>query len=234
MSPTADVNFAYLNRLSCNTEVQLQLLTPIQQIRLRTRLIGIDPHNGVILALGYDKQWQAAKLLITQGQNVVVRIINSEDPEANILAFRSQIKAVLSSSGRWLVVKYPNQLQSVTLRQHARIPIFVEASLHNPSQDSYDALPISSGFLQDISVKGGGYIGIGVNSLTLEQRCYLQVKTKQEQPLQAVPIIIKNIQTPSDDSAEYQYGFTIEDNDAKVKSFLQQVILSHLFQEPSS
>ena len=234
MLNNSETNFTDLNRMSCNTETQLQILTPTQPIRLRTRLIGVDPNNSVILALGNDKQWIAAKDFINQGQGVIIRIINSDDPEASILAFRSKIKTLLNHAGRWLIMEYPSELQSVALRQHSRIPIFVAASMHKYSEDGYESTPISNGYLQDISIKGGGYTGISLEECKPAQRYYIQVKINNALETLAVPITIKNIQPPSDDSAQHQYGFSMEETDANVEEFVQKVIINHLFQQPKT
>ena len=235
MPNSNDGNFSYLNRMSCNTEAQLQILTPTQPIRLRTRFIGIDPENAVIFALGTDRQWLAAKEFITQGQGVIVRIINSDDPEANIIAFRSKIKTLLNHAGRWLIIDYPSQLQSVALRQHSRIPIMVSASLHALKPDGYESKPISSGNLHDISIKGGAYVGNLVEGCEADQALQLQVKIEQSLETIAMPITVKNIQLPGDDSKECQYGFSINsDNDVNAEEFVQKVVLSHLMQQPKS
>ncbi|MCL1042571.1 flagellar brake domain-containing protein [Shewanella marisflavi] len=236
MQSATEIDLAYLNRINCNTEAQLQILTPLRPIRLRTRLIGIDPDNAIILALGQDKYWQAAQEYITQGQGVVVRLINSDDPEANILAFRSQIKTLLNHAGRWLVVKYPKTLQSVALRQHSRIPVNVPASIHEHQAESESPLLCSSGFLQDISIKGGAYIGNEIEGGTLNKTYLLQVKLTQSEETLSVPIILKNIQPPGVGRQQFQYGFTLDDAhmEADQQGFAQKVIINHLMQQPKS
>ncbi len=236
MPSATEIDLAYLNRINCNTEAQLQILTPLRPIRLRTRLIGIDPDNAIILALGQDKYWQAAQEYITQGQGVVVRLINSDDPEANILAFRSQIKTLLNHAGRWLVVKYPKTLQSVALRQHSRIPVNVPASIHEQQAESESPLLCSSGFLQDISIKGGAYIGNEIEGGTLNKTYLLQVKLTQSEETLSVPIILKNIQPPGVGRQQFQYGFTVDDAhmEEDQQGFAQKVIINHLMQQPKS
>ena len=236
MPSATEIDLAYLNRINCNTEAQLQILTPLRPIRLKTRLIGIDPDNAIILALGQDKYWQAAQEYVTQGQGVVIRLINSDDPEANILAFRSQIKTLLNHAGRWLVVKCPKTLQSVALRQHSRIPVNVVASIHEQQVESESPLLCSSGFLQDISIKGGAYIGNEIEGGTLNKTYLLQVKLTQSAETLSVPIILKNIQSPGVGRQQFQYGFTLDDAhmEEDQQDFAQKVIINHLMQQPKS
>ncbi|ABO25448.1 flagellar brake domain-containing protein [Shewanella loihica] len=236
MPQATEIDLAYLNRINCNTEAQLQILTPLRPIRLKTRLIGIDPDNAIILALGQDKYWQAAQDYITQGQGVVVRLINSDDPEANILAFRSQIKTLLNNAGRWLVVKYPKVLQSVALRQHCRIPVNLAASIHERTAESHSTHVCSSGFLQDISVKGGAYIGDEIEGGALNQGYRLQVKFGQSLETLSVPILLKNIQPPGVGRSQYQYGFILDESqdEETLGDFAQKVIINHLMQQPKA
>lgn len=233
---TTEIDLAYLNRINCNTEAQLQVLTPLRPIRLKTRLIGIDPDNAIILALGQDKYWQAAQDYITQGQGVVVRLINSDDPEANILAFRSQIKTLLNNAGRWLVVNYPKELQSVALRQHSRIPVHLAASIHERTAESQASHVCSSGYLQDVSVTGGAYMGEEIEGGSLNKGYLLEVKFEQTPETLSVPIILKNIQPPEPGRSQYQYGFILDETQGEEvpSDFAQKVIINHLMQQPKS
>lgn len=121
--------FSYLNNMPCNTEVTIQVITPTQPIRLRTRLIGVDPHRSIIFALGSDNSWQEARQFFRPGQSIVVRLVNSDEPDANILAFRSSIKKLLNNTESWLIIDYPKALQKVALRQNSRISINLKASI---------------------------------------------------------------------------------------------------------
>lgn len=236
MPHTTEIDLAYLNRINCNTEAQLQVLTPLRPIRLKTRLIGIDPDNAIILALGQDKYWQAAQDYITQGQGVVVRLINSDDPEANILAFRSQIKTLLNNAGRWLVVNYPKELQSVALRQHSRIPVHLAASIHERTAEGHASHVCSSGYLQDVSVTGGAYMGEEIEGGSLNKGYLLEVKFEQTPETLSVPIILKNIQPPEPGRSQYQYGFILDETQGEEvpSDFAQKVIINHLIQQPKS
>ncbi|QLE87352.1 MULTISPECIES: flagellar brake domain-containing protein [Shewanella] len=235
MASPSDNDHAHLDSISCNTEVNLQVLTPTQAIRLKTRLIGVDSGKAVILALGKDRQWQLASEFITHGQGVVVRIINAEDPEANIVAFRSKILKLLNSAGQWLIIDYPKQLQSVALRQHSRIPIRVEAAIYSTSSntdvtgDNVSVKPLSRGHLEDISIKGGAYLGEAIAEASADDEYQLQVNIEHAMETLYVPIQIKNIQ-PIEQAGLCQYGFCIAESSEDAEQFVQKVILSHLMQ----
>ena len=200
MPHTTEIDLAYLNRINCNTEAQLQVLTPLRPIRLKTRLIGIDPDNAIILA------------------------------------FRSQIKTLLNNAGRWLVVNYPKELQSVALRQHSRIPVHLAASIHERTAEGHASHVCSSGYLQDVSVTGGAYMGEEIEGGALDQGYRLQVKFEQTMETLSVPILLKNIQAPGPERSQYQYGFILDESqdEEALAEFAQKVIMNHLTQPAKS
>ncbi len=234
MTHSQTYEFSDLDNLACNTEVNIQIPTPTQAIRLRTRIIGVDPNSSVILALGTDKNWQLATEFITQGQGVVIRIIKSDEPEATVLAFRSNISKLLNSAGRWLVIDYPKELQKVALRQHSRIPINVESSMRaapsKEEEDSSEAKPLAHGHLTDISIKGGAFVCKKVESLIKDASHLLQVKIMPEMETLSIPVIIKNALEVENDKAHFQYGFELDSPQSEAEIFVQKVILNHLLQ----
>ncbi len=50
MSAQQNKDFKQLEKMPCNTQVHLQMLTSSQAIRLRTHLIGIDSNRSILLA----------------------------------------------------------------------------------------------------------------------------------------------------------------------------------------
>lgn len=221
---SSDKEFCTLDNLACNTEVHLQLLTPTQTIRLRSRLIGVDPGRSVILSLGSDKAWQAASAYVRERQSVVIRVVNSDEQDATILAFRSNIHQIISVAGRWVIVSYPKELQTVSLRQHSRIPVNIKASLCGI--DSAEI--ISSGFLKDISIKGGAFVSETKVNFNIDSQYLLKVEFEGEQ--ESISITIKNQQELDPTSRLAQYGFALNTGTEETEELLQKVILQHLNQ----
>ena len=87
MSQIAPELLNKFNALPCQTEVHLQLPTATKPIRLRSRLIGIEPGMCVIISRGTDQHWEMARELIREGQSIVVRLVNEGDPNATIFAY---------------------------------------------------------------------------------------------------------------------------------------------------
>jgi len=228
--------FSYLNSMPCNTEVTIQVVTPSQPIRLRTRLIGVDPHRSLIFALGSDSSWQEAKKFLKPGQSIIVRLVNSDEPDANIIAFRSSIRKLLSSTEPWLIIDYPKALQKVALRQHSRIAINLEASIQVMPVEGSDEVEttqvLSPGQLSNISINGGAFIGKILQEISVETPCLLQVKVLQETETMSIPITIKNIQDIEYGRMRGQYGFELSAEKGETETFVQKVILNHLLQQP--
>lgn len=220
--------FASLDNIACNTEVHLQILTPTNPIRLRTRLIGVDPNNSIILAIGDDRAWMGAKDFIQDAQGVIVRLLNSEEPNANILAFRTNINGIFTAAGRWLTLAYPKELQKVVLRQHSRIPINIEAELLDPETDQ----SVSKGHLIDISINGGGYTGQAIAEDPVDKNFVLKINVKDSMENISMQIKLRNQQLIDNENMLFQYGFTLNSQDDEAENFVQKVILTHLTQKP--
>lgn len=234
MPQSQSYEFSYLDNIACNTEVNIQILTPTQPIRLRTRLIGVDPKVSIILALGSDKNWQQACDFIAQSQGVIIRIVKSDEPDANVIAFRTCIQKLINSSGRWLLVDYPKEIQKVALRQHSRIPINVESSLKcapTETGEASDPEALAHGNLSDISIKGGAFVCKSVNTIEKERSYLLQVKIMPDMETLFMPITVKNILSIEHDKLHTQYGFVLDGPQSEAEIFVQKVILNHLLQQ---
>ncbi|MGS0681507.1 flagellar brake domain-containing protein [Shewanella sp. 125m-7] len=218
----SEKDFNTLDTINCGTEVHLQLLTATQTIRLRSRLIGVDPGRSVILALGNDKVWQGASAYIRERQSVVVRVVNSDEQDATILAFRSTIQQVVSAAGRWLIITYPKELQTVSLRQHSRVPINIKASLL--ALECADV--ISSGYLKDISIKGGAFVGKARSDFIVDSQFRLEVELDGE--LKTIAVTLKNQQELESQPGLAQYGFALDAEAEATEELVQKVVLQHL------
>ncbi|GIU20721.1 MULTISPECIES: PilZ domain-containing protein [unclassified Shewanella] len=221
---SSEKDFNTLDTLNCNTDVHLQLLTPTQTIRLRSRLIGVDPGRSVILAQGNDKAWQAASAYLRERQSVVIRVVNSDEQDATILAFRSKIHQITSAAGRWLIVSYPKELQTVSLRQHSRVPINIKACL--TAIDSSEL--ITSGYLKDISIKGGAFVSETKINFNIDSQYCLKLEFDGEQ--ESISITIKNQQELDPVTRLAQYGFALNTEAKETEKLLQKIILQHLNQ----
>jgi hypothetical protein len=217
--------YAYLNKIPCATEVYLQVITPIQAIRLKTRLIGVDPYMSVIVANGSDQEWLAAKESIREGQKMIVRLVNGEQPDAHIIAFQTQVQKIMSIAGHWLLLDYPKTIQRVALRQHSRLPTNIDALL----LDSQTKKICCKGVLTDISSNGGAFIGEPMQGTVIDKQFILKVKLANEPEAQMSLVVVKNSKKLSSHNSLVQYGLNIMGTEEASKLFVEHLVLYALF-----
>ena len=146
---------SYLRSVPSNTEVNIQIITPTQAIRVRSHLIGVDRQVSIILHRGDDASWHSVKNYIQEGQNVVVRFVSTHNGDAEVIAFRSTIIKLVSVVGRWLVLSFPKKVQAIKLRRYSRQTLKLKAKIIDPVSGT----ELSQGELNDISLSGCGYTG---------------------------------------------------------------------------
>ncbi|MFT5235313.1 MAG: hypothetical protein ACI90A_000676 [Shewanella sp.] len=230
-SPTCQ--FSYLDHMACSTDVNIQILTSSQVFRLHSRFIGVDPKNSIILELGQDKHWQKAKSFIVLGQELIVRIVKSDEPSANVLAFKSRIQRIETNLGSWLLLDYPTELQNVALRHQSRISINIDSEIISASksdeegEQSDERKPLALGLLSDISIKGGAFVSSGLNTIICDKSYFLKVITYDLKNI-SIPITIKNVLPIEHDNEAFQYGFVFNFSQQKSEAIVQKIVMSHL------
>ncbi|WP_028863641.1 PilZ domain-containing protein [Psychromonas aquimarina] len=228
-------DFDCLNTMRCKTEVYLQILTPTQPIRLKSRLIGVDPFMSVILAMHNDDDWLTAKNFIREGQVVIIRLLNSEESEANIFAFRCNIQKIMSIAGNWLVMDYPKQIEKVCLRQNVRYPIRHDCTIYHEKSTK----PVSTGYLNDISIKGCAFTGDFIAGCVVgdsyqlciqlsENKYNLDTESKNENEKFNIQVTVKNITDISIHTEQKQYGFVFTQKDQTTIDFIKKTIFYNL------
>lgn len=222
MSNTTDDKYHYLNKIACKTEVHLQIITPTQAVRLKTHLIGVDEDMSVIIAMGSDSEWIAAKQYIREGQKVIVRLISTDQPDANLIAFQTQIQKLMSVAGRWLLLDYPQEVQQLSLRQHLRLPVHIEAKLLHPETKE----TASSGFLSDLSMLGGAFVGESIKLASIDKKYILQLLVEGEK--KSIFIAIKNSKRTDKQGNIVQYGLVIEGDKRLSKQFVEPLFIGSL------
>lgn len=216
--------YSYLNRIPCATEAYVQIITPTQSIRLKTRLIGVDPYMSVILAKGCDNGWLAAKEFIREGQMLIVRLVNSDQPDAHIIAFQTQVQKIMSIAGHWLLLDYPKTIQRVALRLHSRLPTNIDALLLDPQTKRI----CRKGVLTDISINGGAFVAEPLQGNVIDKEFILKVKLTNEPEAQTSIVIVKNSKKLSNHGSLVQYGLNIMGSADIAKIFVEHLVLHTL------
>jgi len=147
--------------------------------------------------------------LIREGQKVIVRIMSTAQPNANLLAFQSKIQKVMSIAGRWMVLDYPQEVQQVPLRQDQRLSLHIEASLLNPESKKV----CSSGFLSDLSVSGCAFVGEPIDKIKLSEKYILQLSEANGK--KSIVMVIKNSKKADALGNTVQYGGVLEGDGKK-------------------
>ncbi|MPW28537.1 hypothetical protein F9L16_05920 [Agarivorans sp. B2Z047] len=220
VDPIAPELLKQFNALPCQTEVHLQIPTPTKPLRLRSRLIGIEPGMCVILSRGIDQNWEAARDLIREGQSIVVRIVNEGDPNATIFAYRGSISKLMSSVGRWVVLDYPRNVQKISLRQHSRLPISLSCNMRS-SADSQESF---SGLLKDLSLNGGGFVSSPIPLPLTKQVFTLELPIEGQDPL-AITASICNQHLEQRSPEKVHYGLSFDADDNLKQKFIESALL---------
>lgn len=129
-------------------DIQAQSPTAIK--RAKTDLIGIDFQREIlILRMPDENKWGNLRDAIYADAELILRFILEHDA-GEVIAFKSGVKAVLSSPMNYILVVFPKRLESHALRSEQRILIKTPVSL----LDEQEQKPICSGYLVDISHTG--------------------------------------------------------------------------------
>lgn len=214
--------FTRLNHVNCGEVIHLQIITPTKPIRLKTRLIGVDPNMSVILAFGSDGSWERAVGHIKESNDVIVRFMHHEQQQALVVAFRSSIQKIMNVTGRWLVLDYPKAIESAELRQHLRVPVKLEGSLLNPDDQSI----IIEGVLSDISIQGCAFVTEKDAQLTIDAIYTLNIEVGGDSQKIELSVALKNTQNLS--PGQIQYGLIFMTPADEAKKSVQQLLIHHL------
>lgn len=226
MSPIAPELLSKFNALPCQTEVHLQIPTATKPIRLRSRLIGIEPGMCIIISRGTDQHWEMARELIREGQSIVVRLVNEGDPNATIFAYRGAISKLMSSVGRWIIIDFPRNLQKISLRQHSRLPIYLNCRLASltPQADSFSAI------LKDLSLNGSGIVTDEIPATLTEQAFKLELSI-EGQNAPTIKTRICNQRLEHGSSSRMHYGLSFDANEREKQQFIEAALLEIIQRE---
>lgn len=218
--------FTRLNKASCGEVVHLQLITATKPIRLKTRLIGVDPNMSVILAYLNDPAWEKALPYLKESNAVIMRYMHNDRQQASVIAFRTSIQKIMTTSGRWLVLDYPKSIESANLRQHKRMAVHIDASLSNSDTKKL----IFKGALNDISIQGCAFVSEAEAELTIGNIYSLDIMANDEVKQITLSVGLKNIQKLTDNGG-FQYGLIFMTPEIEAKESIQYLLLHHLQQE---
>ncbi|MFC3093174.1 flagellar brake protein [Alteromonas sediminis] len=130
--------------------VDIQADTPTATKRARTDLIGIDQQKNVfIVRMPDESKYGNLRDAIYATNDVIMRLI-LEDETGDVVAFKSVIRSVMAQPFNYVVVDFPELMQSQSLRSEdrSRITLPVQVSIDGVEGESF------SGHIVDISANG--------------------------------------------------------------------------------
>jgi len=212
-----------LNQVNCGEIIHLQIITATKPIRLKTRLIGVDPNMSVILAFGNDPTWIKALPHIKETNDVIVRFMHNDQQQASVIAFRSSIQKIMTITGRWLVLDYPKAIESAALRQHRRVDVSIEASMVDPESKK----TVVVGVLIDLSIQGCAFVSKKEKSLSVGTVYELCIELEEENKKICLSAALKNI-TNLAVNDEMQCGLVFMTPETEAKESIQELLVHHL------
>ncbi|MFC3033211.1 flagellar brake protein [Pseudoalteromonas fenneropenaei] len=163
----------YISQLQSGVSIDLEIIMPATSKRVKTEYIGQLADQFIVLNHPNPKRLGAALDYLKEGSTVVVRAL-LEQSGGEIIAFKEQIKAVTVHPARLIFLYFPDRIQLMCLRNHARIPTLIPAVL---SQGEFATV----GVIKDISVAG---LLIDVSEAQLpadfkERTCHILIEGKE-------------------------------------------------------
>ncbi len=180
----------------------------------------------VIISRGTDQYWEMARELIREGQSVVVRLVNEGDPNATIFAYRGAISKLMSAVGRWLVIDYPRNLQIISLRQHSRLPVYLNCRLQSltPQSETFSAL------LKDLSLNGSGIVTEEIPHSLSQHPFKLELSIEGQKSV-AIKVRICNQRLEHGSSSRIHYGLSFEANEREKQQLIEAALLEIIQRE---
>ncbi|MBD1388046.1 PilZ domain-containing protein [Neiella sp. HB171785] len=206
--------------LACpiNSPLEVEVLAGSHVYRLRTRLVGIDVPNVLLLRYGADQSWQDARHVIEAGQPVVLRMVN-EIGQCQVLAFRSTLGVSTKVPRKWLTVRFPEAIEAANMREQKRIR--VNFGCYIEFGDSGEKLAM--GDIIDLSSKGCRIatslerpIGDGAN---------IHVRFKGDHSHLSLPGIVRN--ASYDAQGRVLHGIQFDGLSPELRAGLTEVMLAN-------
>ncbi|WP_105167173.1 flagellar brake protein [Pseudoalteromonas sp. T1lg23B] len=201
--------------ISVGNMVDLEILLAASSKRVKTEFIGYLP--GQYLILNYPGQKQLGKAVehVKEGASVIVRAV-ADHSDGQIIAFKTDIKAVAYTPTKLIFLYPPQQIQSHCLRHHVRIPTLIPATLMT-SRSTCD------GVIKDISPTGLQFSlrGAKVDLPLHDKSCHVVIAGKKKEPIRLQGEVCST--THQDELA--MVGIKLLSQEQKVEALLQEYLI---------
>ena len=147
-----------LTAINAGSIIDLEICLPANSKRIKTEYVGMLKDAYLILNHPNPKRLGAALDYVTEGTTVIVRAL-LENGDGQVIAFKSQIKAVSVHPARLIFLYLPEKIQTYKLRSENRVPTLIPAQFHCEGVNDV-------GVIKDISLTG---LQLDLNSVAPEK-----------------------------------------------------------------
>ncbi|BBN80030.1 hypothetical protein PA25_00150 [Pseudoalteromonas sp. A25] len=173
----SSTGFQKIELITVGNLVDLEILMPTSSKRVKTEFIGYLAGQYIIINYPEQKQLGRAATFIQEGATVIVRAV-ADHSDGQIIAFKTDIKAVTYTPTKLIFLYPPKKIQSQGLRNQVRIPTLLPAMLMTKRSNC-------EGVIKDISRTGllfslsGDLVDLPVH----DKSCHIVITGKDKQQI---------------------------------------------------
>lgn len=144
--------------------VDVEIIHPVK-VRIKVPLIGYEMGKYIILKYPITHRTSSYQDVLVEGNVVIVRYI-LEGEHGECCAFRSTIRNITQYPESFLILNYPEKIESRQLRLQQRIITHLPATIMVDLDEKGENAIRLNGIIADISVKGCGFMFKADNNKT--------------------------------------------------------------------
>ncbi|OHU84729.1 MULTISPECIES: flagellar brake protein [Pseudoalteromonas] len=195
--------------------IDLEIQLAASSKRVKTEFIGFLEGQYIILNYPNSKQLGRASEHLKEDATVIVRAV-ADHGDGQIIAFKTEIKAIAYTPTKLLFLYPPQEIQSHCLRHHVRIPTLIPATLMT-SRSTCD------GVIKDMSRTGLQFSlpSAKVDLPLYEKECQIVIAAKNQQQIRLQGEVCSTVHQ----GGSALVGIKLVSEENKVESLLRQCMI---------
>jgi len=200
--------------------LDIEINHPVK-VRIKVPFIGYEMGKYIILKYPVSSRTSDYKDVLVEGNVVIARYI-LEGERGECYAFRSTIKHITKYPENFIILHYPDNIESRQLRLQQRITTHLPASIMIDTEESDNKSIRLNGIIADISAKGCGFaFKTESTKTTVKKR---EVFVCIQHPSTGDVKIPAQVCNSRNEHGKVNVGIKFFDDDQQVK-----ILLEHLF-----
>ncbi len=192
------------------------------KVRIKVPLIGYEMGKYIILKYPVSARPSDYKDVLVEGNVVIARYI-LEGERGECFAFRSTIKHITKYPENFIILNYPNKIESRQLRLQQRIVTHLPASIMVDSEAGDQKSVRLNGIIADISTKGCGFAFKADNTkITVNKR---NIFVCIHHPTLGEVKIPASVCNSRNEQGKVSVGIKFFDDDKQVSSLLEHLFI---------